>query len=80
MEVRVPNSPQATRVRLTSIISASTNKDHHTALQSVEHEMELSTKDVVSQRSEWIPLVDWFAGITGACVIAALLWAAIAIT
>jgi hypothetical protein len=43
-----------------------------------KYKMDSRTKDAVSQPIEWIPLVDWFAGMTGACVIAALLWAAIA--
>jgi hypothetical protein len=41
--------------------------------------MDLSTKAMISQPGEWIPLVDWFAGMMGACIIAALLWVAIAI-
>jgi hypothetical protein len=45
----------------------------------MEYEIDLPTKDLASQPIEWIPLVDWFAGMTGACVIAALLWVAIAI-
>jgi hypothetical protein len=45
----------------------------------MEYDMDLSTKDVVSPPIEWIPLVDWFAGMTAACVIAAVLWAAIAV-
>jgi hypothetical protein len=44
-----------------------------------EDVMDSSIKDMVSQPPEWIPFVDWFAGLTGALVIAALLWAAIAI-
>jgi len=45
----------------------------------MEYESDFATKNMVSQPGEWIPLVDWFAGISSACLIAALLWAAIAI-
>jgi hypothetical protein len=50
-----------------------------TEFDRTEDVMDSSIKDMVSQPPEWIPLVDWFAGLTGALVIAALLWAAIAI-
>jgi hypothetical protein len=33
---------------------------------------------MVSQQTEWIPGIDWIAGMIGAATIAALLWAAVA--
>ena len=45
----------------------------------MEYEIDFETKNMVSQPGEWIPLVDWFAGISSACLIASLIWAAIAI-
>jgi hypothetical protein len=33
---------------------------------------------MIAQQAEWIPGVDWIAGMIGAVAIAALLWAAVA--
>jgi hypothetical protein len=33
---------------------------------------------MISQQAEWIPGLDWIAGLIGAFTIAALLWMAVA--
>lgn len=35
-------------------------------------------QNIISQQAEWIPGVDWIAGMAGAITIAVLLWAAVA--
>ncbi len=39
----------------------------------------LASENMPSNEIEWIPGVDWIAGLLGAAAIAALLWVAVAL-